>query len=64
MTPEQRAAYQNSRVACALLEAAGMHWQNQAALQNGGGVKYHKEHFDALMEKYGVNLSTRAWVFL
>lgn len=55
MSPEQKAAYVNSQVACAMIEALGMQAQNLAALHQGGGVKYLKDDFDELLNKYGIH---------
>ena len=55
MTPEQKAAYVNSQAACALIEALGMQADNQYCLRHGHGLKFLKNDFDALTEKYGIH---------
>jgi len=55
MTPEQKAAFVNSQVACALIEAMGMKAENQQRTHLGQSIAYGEEAFAALIEKYGIH---------
>ena len=52
MTPEERAAFINSQVACALIELAGMQSENEVRKHHGQSPAYPEEAFQALMKKY------------
>ena len=54
-TPEQRAAYVNAQVACALIEAMGMMADNLFMERNSDTVEYGKEAFEKLINKYGIH---------
>jgi len=54
-TPEQRAAYINAQVACAMIEAMGMQAENMHRENASGYVPYGEEAFDALIAKYGID---------
>ena len=55
MTPEQKAAYINARVACATIEAAGMTALNMQRASLGLSMAYEDDAFDALIDKYGIH---------
>jgi hypothetical protein len=55
MTPEQKAAFVNSQVACALIEAMGMQAENQQRTNRGHSIAYGEDAFAALIEKYGIH---------
>lgn len=55
MTPEQKAAYVNAQVACAMIEAMGMQAENMGRVHRGTAMAYNDEHFSALIEKYGLH---------
>lgn len=54
MNEEQRAAFQQSQAACAMIEALGMLADNQRAALNGETPPYHKGNFDDLIDRYGI----------
>ena len=54
-TPEQRAAYINAQVACAMIEAMGMQAQNDYRKHIGEAPEYKLEDFENLLEQYVVN---------
>ena len=58
MTPEQAAAYVNSQVACATIEAAGMTALNMQRESLGLSMAYEDDAFDALINKYGIHHNT------
>ncbi len=53
-TPEQRSAYINSQVACAMVEAMGMQAQNDYRKHIGEAPEYTYVDFEALPTKYGI----------
>jgi len=55
MSPEQKAAYVNSQVACAQIEAMAMWTANQAAESAGKSIPHSAQDFLDLMEKYGIH---------
>lgn len=55
MSPEQKAAYVNSQAACAMIEAMGMHADNQSAVYNKVPPPWIKSDFDQLQVKYGIH---------
>ena len=55
MNEEQRAAYIQSQVACAMIEALGMQAENQQREIQGESMAYVAEHFDKLQNKYGID---------
>lgn len=54
-TPEERAAYINARVACALIEAAGMTAENMQRDKQGESMAYDSKAFRELIEEYGIH---------
>lgn len=54
MNAAQGAAYVNAQAACALIEAMGMIAANKATPPDQP-PPFGKEHFDALIEKYGIH---------
>jgi hypothetical protein len=54
MTEEQKAAYVNSKVACALIEAMGMLSENLWRLKIGDTAVYSESSFSALIDRYGI----------
>ena len=54
-TPEQRAAYINAQVACAMIEAMGMQAQNERRKWLGELPEYVLNDFEALISKYGID---------
>lgn len=52
MTSEERAAFINSQVACALIELAGMQAENGIRRQVGNSPAYQEDNFLALQMKY------------
>ena len=52
MTPEERAAFINSQVACALIDLAGMQAENNARQQLGQALAYQEDSFQVMMRKY------------
>ncbi len=54
MTEEQKAAYVNSRVACALIEAMGMMSENLWRLKIGETSIYPESAFNALIARYDI----------
>ena len=54
-TPEQRAAYINAQVACAMIEAMGMKAQNEYRMQVGDTLEYLLNDFENLISKYGID---------
>jgi hypothetical protein len=55
MTPEQKAAFINSQVACALIEAAAMTAENQQREAVGHSMAYNEEAFLGLIDSYGIS---------
>ncbi len=55
MTPEQQAAYVNSQVACALIEAQGMVAENMQRAALGQSMAYVEDDFAAIINKYGIH---------
>ena len=54
MTLEERAAYINSQVACALIEMEGMKAENMQRAHLGQSMAYSDTSFIALIERYGI----------
>ncbi len=54
MNEEQRIAYLNSQIACALIEMNGMVAENQWRASNGNSPCYGEEQFQKLIDKYGL----------
>ena len=54
MSPEERAVYINSKVACAMIEAQGMTAENMQRKVLGKSMAFDAEHFSALIEEYGI----------
>ena len=52
MTPEQRAAFINAQVACALIDLAGMQAENSARQQLGQAPAYQEDSFQVMMRRY------------
>lgn len=48
------AAYLNSQVACAMIEAMGMQAENEQRKANGLSIAYVEKDFVALIDKYGL----------
>jgi len=48
-------AYIISQSICALIEAMGMHAENQHRLANDNSISYDEEAFNKLIEKYGIH---------
>ena len=63
MTPEQRAAYINGQVACALIEMEGMKAENQAAKFRGDPPGYGRNDFLLLIEKYAIAHNSTLGIF-
>lgn len=55
MTPEQTAAFLNSQVACAMIEAMGMQAENQQRAVLGYSMAYTAEDFAAIADRYGID---------
>lgn len=55
MNPEQRAAFLNSQVACALAEIAGMQAENQARAYLGQSPAYQEDSFAQISGRYGID---------
>ena len=54
-TPEGRAAYVNSQVACALIELEAMKVENQLRAQHGLAQAYGEAQICALIGRYGLD---------
>lgn len=54
-TPEGRAAFINSQVACAQIEAAGMVAENTRRASLGQSNAYGEDDFERLIHKYGIH---------
>jgi hypothetical protein len=54
MTPEQKAAFIMSQVACAMAEIAGMQAENQHRLSLGQSIAYGEEAFAGIAGRYGL----------
>lgn len=54
MTPEQRAAFVNSRVACMLAELEAMKAANEERLADGMALAYDYKAFSDLPDVYGL----------
>jgi hypothetical protein len=54
MTPEQRAAFLMSQVACMQATLAGMQARNMADRAAGRPVTHQPHEFDALPDQYGL----------
>jgi len=52
MIDEQKAAFINSQVVCALIELAGMQAENTAREQLGQTLAYQEDSFQVMMRKY------------
>lgn len=48
------AAYVNSQVACAMIEAMGMQAENQNRERRGESIAYTEKSFNDLILKYGI----------
>lgn len=55
MSETERAAYLNSQVACALIEAAGMTAENMQREHRGESMAYTASDFNYLAEKFGIH---------
>ena len=55
MTLEQKAAFINAQVACAMIEAMGMQAENQHRQNCGNAVAYGDEAFASLIDKYSIH---------
>lgn len=51
---ESKAAFLNSQVACAMIEAMGMQATNERRKHNGEHPIYSEIDFQALIAKYGI----------
>lgn len=63
MTPEQEAAYVIAQSASAVIEAMGMAAENQQRAHQGASMAYVEDHFNALIEKYGIHHNEVMTVF-
>ena len=57
-TYEQRAAYINAQVACAMIEAMGMKAQNTYRKHIGEAPEYILKDFENLISEYGIDHNT------
>lgn len=55
MSEEQRVAYLNAMVACAMIEAMGMQAENEQRKACGYSMAYDAAAFVAVIEKYGIH---------
>lgn len=55
MTDEQKAAYVIAMAACVTARVAGMQAANQQCQIQGESPAYDVEHFNALLDEYGVH---------
>ena len=63
MTPEQKAAYINGQVACALIEMESMKAENEAAKLRGDPPGYLRDDFLELIEKYAIAHNSTLGIF-
>lgn len=49
------AVYALSQIACAMIEAMGMQAENQYRQRRDSSPAFMKEHFDELIDKYGIH---------
>ena len=54
MSDIERAAFLNSQVACAMIEAMGLHAENMQRQAVGNSMAYDEAAFVAIIEKYGI----------
>jgi hypothetical protein len=52
------AAYLNSQVACAMIEAMGMQAENEQRKANGLSMAYVEKDFIALIDRYGLGTNS------
>lgn len=55
MTEAQKAAYINAEAVSALIEAMGMHAENQQRAQRGEAMAYSDKAFFEIINKYGIH---------
>jgi hypothetical protein len=55
LSEEQKVAYIQAMVACALIEMEGMKAENQHRLNCGESIAYGKEQFDGIIERLGIH---------
>ncbi len=58
MDPNERVAYIQSQVACAMIEALGMQAENQQRLHQGAAMAYVEKDFLALIDKYALGCNS------
>jgi hypothetical protein len=63
MNDEQKAAYLNSQVACALIEMAAMKAANSFREMQGYTIAYGEEAFHELITKYGIHHNAAMTLF-
>lgn len=54
MNEEQKAAFLNSQVACAMIEAMGMQAENEQRKACGLSMAYTEDSFVSLIDKHGI----------